>query len=45
VLSVVAEAGRWKITNVFYEEGDLRAMLCQFATADQRPDSRPAKCV
>jgi hypothetical protein len=36
--------GRWRITNVLYDKGDLKAYLCQWAKADLRPDKRPAKC-
>ncbi len=44
VVEVVPEGGHWKITNVFYEKGDLKSLLCLNAKADTRPDRRPAKC-
>ncbi|HEY5063070.1 MAG TPA: hypothetical protein VII52_16135 [Gemmatimonadaceae bacterium] len=44
VVVVIPDAGHWKIANVFYENDDLRSMLCQFAKGDRRPDKRPSTC-
>jgi hypothetical protein len=44
VVEVRAMEGRWRITNVLYDNGDLKSYLCQWAKADLLPDKRPAKC-
>ena len=43
-VEVRAEAGQFKITNVLYGDGDLKAYLCHWAQADLRRDRRPTRC-
>jgi hypothetical protein len=44
VVEVRAIGGRWRITDVLYDDRGLKSYLCQWAKADVRPDKRPAKC-
>ena len=44
VVEVRSVDGRWRISNVFYDRGDLKSYLCQWAKADLRPERRPTQC-
>jgi hypothetical protein len=44
IVVVSRRKSRWKITNVIYATTNLRALLCEYAKADLRPENREKGC-